>query len=67
MVRVGHLLCTGMQLSEGDTSERFGDLSFRSMSQIFSLPQRAKKVKEGPLSGSAVLLSPLGTKMLAAI
>lgn len=33
----------------------------------FSLPQRAKKVKKGPLSGSLALVSPLGTKMLAAI
>lgn len=32
-----------------------------------SLPQRGKKVKEGPLSGLLVLFSPLGTKVLAAI
>lgn len=32
----------------------------------FSLPQRVGKVKEGPLSGSLVLFSPPGTKILAA-
>lgn len=48
MVRVGHFLCTDMQLSEGDASERFGDLSFRSMSQIFHFPRELKRSRKAP-------------------
>lgn len=42
-------LCTGMQPSEGDASERFGDLSFRSMTQIFQFPREMKRLRKAPL------------------